>query len=103
MEEQRILVLMDIICNIQQTLDSSPDDWRSRIPAGRSVMAAVDASNFMNQTNRLEEQTHFVETLQRLAYWEADTGGIDDIADWCLKQWLVVLQNHPQNVSILRG
>jgi len=94
---------MGIIRSIQQTLDSSPDDWQSKISAGRSVVAAIDGSSFMNQGNRLEEQTRVLETLQRLAYWDPDTGGVTDIADWCLKQRLVVLQSHPQNVPTLRG
>jgi hypothetical protein len=57
----------------------------------------------MQQANRTTEQSYVIAGLQRLAYTDADNSEVSDIAGWCARQWLVILQRDGQNLGALRG
>lgn len=44
-----------------------------------------------------------VAALQMLAYRDVDNGAVVDIASWCSRQWLNVVQRDANNVAALRG
>lgn len=103
MDEQRISVCKSVISQIATGLHSASSDWEAYIPAARGAIASLDLTSLMSDPRRHEEQAWIIENLQKLAYSDPDSGGVRDIADWCLNKWLVVMQNHPDNVRTLRG
>lgn len=76
---------------------------QTNVERARQLMTVSDATNLMDDRNSLERQISVVQTLQNLAYYDADTGGISDMADWCLRSWLRILAHHPQEVRVLSG
>ena len=69
----------------------------------RSVIDFLDQTSLLQRAARLEDQVAVVARLQDLAYHEPDLGGISDIARWCVRQWLRLLQQYGENVGALRG
>jgi len=102
-EEQRITVCKTSVSQIIVMLRSTSQDWRNYLTLARFVMAHIDNTAFMQQPSRLAEQTWMIGGLQRLAYVDADNGGVPDIAAWCARQWLVIFQRNPQDLAALRG
>ena len=84
-------------------LRTSPQSWNNYIPLARSVISQLDTTTFMQQSSRTTEQVWVIAGLQRLAYMDADNGGVPDVASWCSRQWLVISQRQPQNIAALRG
>jgi len=101
--QERLVICRTSVARIYSMLQTSPDEWESYVDSARSVMASIDVTPFMADPNESEEQIWVIEGLQKLAFRDSDSGGLSDIADWCLRQWLRVLQNHPQNIETLKG
>ena len=102
-EEQRISVCKTGLNHIYAMLRTSPQDWRNFLNLARSVIAHLDATTFMQQASRTTEQAWMIAGLQRLAFIDADNGGVPDIAAWCSRQWLIIFQRDNQNIAALRG
>lgn len=102
-EEQRITVCKTSLNQIYAMLRSSPQDWRNYINLARTIITHLDSTTFMQQGNRTQEQVWMIAGLQRLAFAEPDSGGVNDIAAWCSRQWLVIYQREPHNLAALRG
>ncbi|KAL2357713.1 hypothetical protein BJ546DRAFT_323740 [Cryomyces antarcticus] len=102
-EEQRISACKASVRQIYTMLHSSPNDWRYYIVTARGVIASIESTTFMHSSSRVAEQTWLVNGLQQLAYHDADNGNVPDVADWCTRQWLTILQRHPDNVPALNG
>lgn len=101
--EQRIEAAQAEVQRIYGVLASPANDWDRHISSARSVMATIDFTPFMYDANRADEQAWLVAGLQRLAYYEPDAGGVADIAEWCVSQWLKILQHHPEHILALQG
>ena len=101
--EQRIEAATSGVRRLYAILDSPANDWDRHIASARSIIAAIDTTPFMYDASRADEQAWLVNGLQGLAYHEADAGGVADIAEWCVSQWLQILQNHPAHVGALQG
>lgn len=102
-EEQRINTCKTGLERIYAMLRSSPHDWRTFVPLARSVIAHIDSTTFMQKASRTTEQAWMIAGLQRLAFADAESGGVPDIASWCSRQWLVIFQRDQTNVAALRG
>lgn len=102
-EEQRITACKTGLERIYAMLRSSPHDWRNFISLGRSVIAHIDATTFMEKASRTTEQAWMIAGLQRLALSDAESGGVPDVAAWCSRQWLAIFQRDQTNVAALRG
>jgi hypothetical protein len=74
-----------------------------RIHVARTAIAIFDSTGFVQMPDRTEDRTFVISALQRLAYHDADSGIVADIAEWCMNQWLVLLQRHAQDLDALRG
>ncbi len=103
MDVQRLTEIRAAVRQIQDMLSSHPNDWQSYLGSARDVLASIDVTQFMRSTSRTEEQVWLVNNLQKLAYAEPDNGSVHDIAAWCLRQWLTILESRPQNVAALQG
>lgn len=91
------------IAQIYTMLQVSPGSWESYIGHARSVMTSIDAIPFMADPMKIEEQVWIIEGLQNLASQKPCTGDLSDIAYWCMRKWLVVLEHHPHHIGVLRG
>ena len=102
-EEQRIAAARANVSEIYEALSTNPSAWQFSLTSARGAMTAIDATMFMRRRDQLEDQAWLVSGLQKLAYHEADVGAVIDVSEWCLRSWLVILQNHPNNVEVLKG
>lgn len=74
-----------------------------QLPTAQSAMTLVDATTLMDQPDRITDQTLIISELQRLAYQDQDAGGVQDVAEWCVAQWLHILQHSPDCLEALQG
>ena len=103
MASQRYPQWFATVREIDQMLTSNPSNWRDHLDDARSILDDIEASGFINETAQTADQVWLIGILQQLAFSEPDTGSPRDIAEWCLRQWLTVLQTRSQNVSALKG
>lgn len=102
-EEQRISVCKTGLNQIYNMLRNAPQSYRGYLNLGRSVIAHIDSTNFMEQRTRTAEQAWMVTGLQRLAALDDGDGGTLDITHWCSQQWIILYERDSQSVAALRG
>ena len=102
-EEQKIAAVRAELWRIQNAIDSTENDWERQISAARSVINLVDSTSLMHQADQADNQISIISGLQRFAYYDVDSGGVQDIAEWCVTQWLRILQHDPESVEALSG
>jgi hypothetical protein len=106
MDEDFEVRIESIKTDLSQTYDmlhNYPDAWEQHLPFARGVISVLDEMGFMNDRSRHQEQAWIIECLQRLAYQQPDEGGVRDIAQWCQRQWLKILEGDSENIDALRG
>ena len=101
--EQRIAVCKSGVSCIYNMLQHSSAEWESYLNLAQSITASLDRTPFMESQDRAEEQVWVVEGLQRLAYYDADSGGVQSLANWCQRQWLRILEHDPSRSKALEG
>jgi hypothetical protein len=85
-------------------LDSSPHlPWEQRLEIARMTIATFDSTGFVQMPNRTTDRTFVVAALQGLAYHDEEGDGVADIAQWCMDQWLFLLQRNNEDLNALRG
>ncbi|KAF2234470.1 hypothetical protein EV356DRAFT_532782 [Viridothelium virens] len=102
-EEQRIAAAKSSVSEIYNALSTNPSAWQFSLTTARGAMTAIDATTYMRRGDQHDDQVWLVNGLQKLAYHEPDVGAVNDISEWCLRSWLVILQNHPNSVEVLKG
>jgi hypothetical protein len=102
-EEQRINSAKADLRRLQHTVGTGSTDWNAHISAARAIVASVNSTSLMQRTDRPTDQAFVIAGLQNLAYHDADSGGVQDIADWCVTQWLRMIQRDPENIDALKG
>ncbi|KAI9803972.1 MAG: hypothetical protein M1833_000253 [Piccolia ochrophora] len=101
--ESQIIACRSGVARIYSMLQTTPSRWQDYVPFARSLTTSLDAVDFVSIAGRAEEQVWFIDGIQRLAYSDADSGGVRDLADWCQRKWLGLLQFQPQLVEALKG
>jgi hypothetical protein len=102
-EEQRINLAKAELRRVQHTVETGSTNWDAHISVARAIVASVDSTSLMQRVDRPTDQAFIIAHLQNLAYHDADSGGVQDIADWCVTQWLRMIQRDPENVDALKG
>ena len=104
-EEANVASVSTEIRLIRRTLDAvnGVSAVNRQLPAARSAMTLIDSTTLMDQSNRITDQAFIILELQRLAYHDQDSGGVQDVAEWCVAQWLRILQRSPESVETLSG
>ena len=102
-EEQQIILIKTELRRIETAIETASNDWDRHLAAARAVISSIDNTRLILQRNRADDQVFIISRLQRLAYYDADSGGVQDIADWCVTQWLSLLHVDPGSVEALRG
>ncbi len=95
----------DAIRDITRIADSSSTHIprEQRLQIARTAIAAFNSTGFGELPNRTADRTYVINELQRLAYHDAGGAGVADIAEWCMNQWLSLLQRNAENLAALRG
>ncbi|KAL9107880.1 MAG: hypothetical protein Q9227_007298 [Pyrenula ochraceoflavens] len=88
---------------IRIALEHSPVDLDSHINTARTIIRTLDASNFTQTPVGAQQLSWFISNLQHIAYQYPDDGGVSDIAEWCVGQWLRLLQSDPENLEALKA
>jgi hypothetical protein len=102
-EEQRINLAKAELRRVQHAVETGSTNWDAHISAARAIVASVNSTSLMQRADRPTDQAFIIAGLQNLAYHDADSGGVQDIADWCVTQWLKMIQRDPENVHALKG
>lgn len=102
-EDQRIAACKTAITQIYTMLRSSPQQWRSFLALARATIASLDSTTLMQQAARTPEQVWITTALQLITTKDVENGAVADIASWCSRQWLLILQRDSQNLAALRG
>lgn len=82
---------------------TSPLPWEQRLQLARTAIATFESTGFIQMSNRSADRTFVVTELQRFAYCDADGAGVTVIAEWCMNQWLSLLQINNEDLTALRG
>ncbi|KIX05095.1 uncharacterized protein Z518_05967 [Rhinocladiella mackenziei CBS 650.93] len=103
LEESQMENAVREVRRISERHPSPPESWDQRIHIARRAITTFDSTGFMQMPNRTSDRILVISSLQRLAYYEADSAGITDIAEWCMNQWLSLLQRNAEDLNALRG
>ncbi|KAF2105380.1 hypothetical protein BDV96DRAFT_509438 [Lophiotrema nucula] len=101
MDESTVSTLVATVQLISTTLDSNPHGWRDQLHVIRGITASLEILDTAPDDARKRWQLPLVTVFQRVAFVDADNGGVPDIADWCLRQSLALLHLYPDDVDIL--
>jgi hypothetical protein len=101
MDERMISTLESTVELIASTLDTAPDSWRDQIHVIRNITTSLEFMDSYPDNARKHWQLPLISVFQRVAYTDADNGGVLDIANWCLRQTLTLLQVYPEDVDLL--
>jgi hypothetical protein len=102
-EEQRINLAKSELRRLQHAVETGSTNWDAHISSARATIASLNSTSLMQRADRPTDQAFVIAGLQNLAYHDADSGGVQDIADWCVTQWLRMVQRDPENVDALKG
>jgi hypothetical protein len=102
-EEQHISSAKAGLRQIQNNVEAGDNNWDAHVSTARGIIASINSTSLMQCANHLADQTLIISGLQALAYHDADLGGVQDIADWCVNQWLSIVQRDPEIVDALQG
>lgn len=86
---------------ISTNLDTRPESWREQLQAVRSTTESLEILDGTADEARRRWQLPLISVVQRVAFADADNGGVQDVADWCLRQALTLLHLYPHDVEIL--
>lgn len=103
MKDSRIAACEAGIARIYNMLQGSPDEWEESVDLARSITSSLDLIDFMSDPEPKAIQVWTVDTIQKLAYQDADSGGIPDLAGWCQTQWLKLLAIYREDADVLQG
>ncbi|KAF2682817.1 hypothetical protein K458DRAFT_341694 [Lentithecium fluviatile CBS 122367] len=101
MDAKAIEALVSTADLIAATLDSAPDSWRDHLQAVRTITTSLELTDSFPDDIRKQWQLSLISVFQRVAFADADHGGVPDIANWCLRQALNLLQVYPEDVDLL--
>jgi hypothetical protein len=101
--EDMVEQVKSIITLLDEVVSSRPNDCATYIPSARSAVTALEQLRFFRDPQRFAEQVWILQGLQDFAFYDADNGCVQDVADFCQNSWLRVLRNYPENVDVLKG
>ena len=102
-ESQRVDAARAELQRIHTAIEIAANDWERHVSSARAIIVSIDSTTLMQQPHRSAEQAWLIAGLQRFAYYQPDSGGVEDIAEWCVSQWLRLLQRVPESVDALQG
>jgi hypothetical protein len=92
-----------IVTSLDEVVSNRPSQWETYLASARSAVVGLERLRFFRDPTRFDEQVWIIQGLQDYAYHDADTGYVQDIAEFCQASWLKVLRNYPENSEVLAG
>lgn len=103
-EERTVLEVLQVLRNLRMENPTTQMEVHSRLSTARNMISFLNTSSFMAWPERYNDQIFIVSELQRIAYHDTDHGGVQDIAQWCVRTYLQLLsQNHEESPEVLTG
>lgn len=105
-EEDRLDRLRTEVESIISTLRAQHGRGSTRdelLGSARRIIAFVDSAPISQEPRIERKQLELIDALQNLAYHDADSGSVKDVAEWCMQKWLGVLETDPENWRALKG
>jgi hypothetical protein len=103
-EEQRVSEAINTLRTLRSRTAITQIEVDNRIEDARGIIASINTTSFMTWSDRYDDQIFVISELQNLAYHEVDGGGIQDIAQWCIRQYLhLINQSREDSVEALSG
>ncbi|KAF1969198.1 hypothetical protein BU23DRAFT_244606 [Bimuria novae-zelandiae CBS 107.79] len=101
MDEDTVRTLFLTVECMNKSLGRADDSWRDHLEAIRNITSILEFNDTISDQDRRQWQLPLMTVFQRVAYADADSGGVPDIANWCLKQAVTLLQVYPEDVELL--
>jgi hypothetical protein len=101
MDDEAIQNLMSTVRLISSNLDLRSDCWREQLPSIRYTTVSMEILDTVPNETRKRWQLPLISVFQRVAFSDADNGPVQDVADWCLRQALTLLNLYPEDVEVL--
>ncbi|KAF2806923.1 uncharacterized protein BDZ99DRAFT_393927 [Mytilinidion resinicola] len=102
MDNQSFETVTATVNQIATVIDTAPDQWREYLVAARQITAHLELTNVIHEHASRQWQIWLIDVLQRFAYSDTDSEGVPDIANWCLRQALTVLELAPGEADLMR-
>ncbi|KAF1936210.1 hypothetical protein EJ02DRAFT_359621 [Clathrospora elynae] len=96
-----IQTLMATVELVDTNLNIAPGSWRDQLQTIRNATSSLDLLDTIPNEARKRWQLPLITVFQRVAFSDADNGAIQDIADWCLRQALTLLQVYPEDFDLM--
>ncbi|KAF2874814.1 hypothetical protein BDV95DRAFT_299434 [Massariosphaeria phaeospora] len=101
MDENMVHTLTTTVDLVAATLDVAPNSWRDHLNAVRNITSILEINDSAPNEARRAWQIPLITVFQRVAYADHDGGGVLDIANWCLRQSVTLLQVYPDDIDLL--
>jgi hypothetical protein len=104
-EERVFSEVLEVLRNIrQQEPTTTQTEVHSRLSTARNVIVFANSSGFLSWSDRYEDLVYVINELQNIAYIDSDHGGVQDIAQWCVRAYLQLLANSREDLpEVLMG
>ncbi|KAK2785646.1 hypothetical protein FQN52_008334 [Onygenales sp. PD_12] len=104
-QEIRLRALESESLSILDSIDSSTSKHQvdHHTNRARRVVQTMNSIPVTQEPTTFQLQLRILKTLQRVAYHDPDSGGVKDIAQWCVHRWLILLQLQPENWEVSKG
>jgi hypothetical protein len=103
MDSQLLAAIIRELRHFGHDLRPRSEQFERQVALARSIIRSLDQTALLQRATRVDDQVFIISQLQDFAYYDADSGAIRDIAEWCVRQWLRLLQQNPEGVAILQG
>ena len=103
MDSQLLAAMIRELRRFGHDLRPRSEQFERQLALARSIIRSLDQMALLQRATRVDDQVFIISQLQDFAYYDADSGAIRDIAEWCVRQWLRLLQQNPEGVDVLQG
>ncbi|KAF2452681.1 hypothetical protein BDY21DRAFT_358406 [Lineolata rhizophorae] len=100
-EQGTVSAWLTALRQIQENLEDDVDYWQGQVELARSILDDVASTTFLHDGGQWREQVRVISALQSVAFFDADSGYVADMAHWCLNSLLAILQHHPNDSAAL--
>ena len=102
-EERRVDEILTNLRTLASLNPSTQTENNARVDTARTIIQFLNTSTFMIWPGRYDDQIFLITELQNIAYHEADNGGVQHVAQWCIMQFLDLLARYPDSILALTG
>ena len=102
-EERRIDEILTNLRTLASLNPTTRTENNARVDTARTIIQFLHTSTFMIWPDCYDDQIFLITEMQKIAYHEADDGGVQDIAQWCIMQFLDILARYPDSIQALTG